>query len=165
MVRITAPEAIPIIPLEISSISSSDNFLIATANISNETAIVANVTAFMSFVKALTDLPKLSSNSPALPITSESELKVSVIPPNHELIISANMFLPDILSTIFLIPKKAANAATRSPTAKALIKVSMVGLSFSEKALNFSEIAVKIPPSIDPAFDAVSPNPTIFSTR
>ena len=41
----------------------------------------------------------------------------------------------------------------------------MVGLSFSEKALNFSEIAVKIPPSIDPAFDAASPKPTIFSTR
>ena len=78
--------------------------------------------------------------------------------------ISANMFLSDILSTIFLTPKKAANAATRSPTAKALIKVSMVGLSFSEKALNFSEIAVKIPPSIDPAAAALSPKLDIVCT-
>ena len=71
--------------------------------------------------------------------------------------ISANIFLPDILSTIFLMPKKAANAATRSPTAKALIKLSILGFSFSEKALNFSEIAVKIPPSIDPTATALSP--------
>lgn len=54
----------------------------------------------------------------ALLITLEKRILV-YIPPNHDSIISANMFLPDILSTIFLIPKKAANAATRSPTAKA----------------------------------------------
>ena len=67
------------------------------------------------------------------------------------------MFLPDILSTIFLIPRNAARAATRSPTAKALINISMLGFSFSEKDLNFSDITVKMPPSIDPAFDAISP--------